>query len=63
MSELGANTCRCGHEREAHDHYRAGTECALCGAEGCPRYRDGRVLGTGVPGLLSRVLHVFYRGR
>lgn len=45
--------CRCGHEREAHEHYRLGTECALCSqllvtiggrlmsvqpAE-CPRYR------------------------
>jgi len=26
---------RCRHERIAHLHYRAGTDCALCG---CPAY-------------------------
>lgn len=24
------STCRCGHARTAHQHYRAGTDCALC---------------------------------
>ncbi|WP_224386229.1 GNAT family N-acetyltransferase [Pseudonocardia sp. ICBG1293] len=23
--------CRCGHERDAHEHYRAGTDCGACG--------------------------------
>lgn len=23
-------TCRCGHERAAHRHYRAGSDCGLC---------------------------------
>jgi hypothetical protein len=23
-------TCSCGHERRAHEHYRRGTDCALC---------------------------------
>ena len=32
-----AGRCRCGHPQDAHDHYRRGTECALC-AE-CPRFR------------------------
>ena len=27
--------CRCGHGREAHVHYRAGSDCALCA---CPRW-------------------------
>ncbi|WP_305790189.1 hypothetical protein [Symbioplanes lichenis] len=31
--------CVCGHERQAHDHYRAGSECTFCGAAGCPRFR------------------------
>jgi hypothetical protein len=31
--------CRCGHPRAAHEHYRNGTECALCGPAVCPRYR------------------------
>jgi hypothetical protein len=35
--------CRCGHPRTAHQHYRGGTECALCIE--CPRYRSaGRLL-------------------
>ncbi|GAA4121676.1 hypothetical protein GCM10022215_26800 [Nocardioides fonticola] len=28
--------CRCGHEHAAHEHYRRGTDCALCD---CRRYR------------------------
>jgi hypothetical protein len=23
--------CRCGHGKRAHQHYRRGTDCALCG--------------------------------
>lgn len=30
--------CRCGHERTAHEHYRSGTDCALCGAGQCDRF-------------------------
>ncbi|MDQ1715191.1 MAG: hypothetical protein QOC60_1136 [Frankiaceae bacterium] len=30
------DVCRCGHGREAHEHYRAGNECALCD---CRNYR------------------------
>lgn len=32
-------SCRCGHPREVHDHYRAGTDCGVCGRVGCERYR------------------------
>ena len=28
--------CRCGHLRNAHQHYRSGSDCGLCG---CPRFR------------------------
>jgi hypothetical protein len=28
--------CVCGHERKAHQHYRRGTDCALCD---CKRWR------------------------
>lgn len=28
--------CVCGHPRAAHEHYRSGTDCALCD---CPRFR------------------------
>jgi hypothetical protein len=34
--------CRCGHGRQAHEHYRRGSDCALCG---CGRYRRRRLLG------------------
>jgi hypothetical protein len=27
--------CRCGHPREAHEHYRRGSDCGECGAEKC----------------------------
>ena len=27
---------RCGHVRDAHDHYRANLDCALCG---CPWFQ------------------------
>ena len=27
------SACRCGHDREAHEHYRRGSECALCDCE------------------------------
>ncbi len=36
MPEL---TCRCGHEKAAHQHYRRGTDCGVCGATACPRFR------------------------
>ncbi|WP_226359484.1 MULTISPECIES: hypothetical protein [unclassified Pseudonocardia] len=28
---VAVDLCRCGHERDAHDHYRAGTDCGVCG--------------------------------
>ncbi|KNA89727.1 hypothetical protein ABW18_18710 [Gordonia jacobaea] len=33
------STCRCGHPRAAHEHFRSGTDCAICGPEKCPRFR------------------------
>ncbi|WP_304118504.1 hypothetical protein [Mycolicibacterium bacteremicum] len=32
--------CQCGHGRAAHEHYRPGTDCALCGPQVCQAY-DG----------------------
>lgn len=32
-------TCVCGHAQEAHEHYRRGSDCALCD---CPRFRRKR---------------------
>ncbi|RFU21316.1 hypothetical protein D0Z06_11060 [Geodermatophilus marinus] len=31
--------CTCGHARTAHEHYRRGSDCALCT---CERYRRDR---------------------
>ena len=43
----GVATCSdCGHGRQAHQHYRRGTDCAMCD---CDRYRRSllaRLLGT-----------------
>jgi hypothetical protein len=29
--------CRCGHGAETHEHFRAGSDCAVCD---CPRFRS-----------------------
>ncbi|MFT3716860.1 MAG: hypothetical protein QM774_13225 [Gordonia sp. (in: high G+C Gram-positive bacteria)] len=39
--------CVCGHARDAHEHHRRGTDCALCD---CEHYRSA----TGARALLSR---------
>ena len=31
--------CRCGHSPRAHEHYRRGTDCALCE---CARFKAAR---------------------
>jgi hypothetical protein len=42
MTELARRAlCRCGHDRDAHAHYRGGTECVLCPPGECPRFRSG----------------------
>jgi hypothetical protein len=34
----GPKGCTCGHGADAHEHYRRGTDCALCS---CPKFRAG----------------------
>jgi hypothetical protein len=34
----GPRDCTCGHPGRAHEHYRRGSDCALCA---CPRFRAG----------------------
>ena len=34
--------CVCGHNNDAHQHFRAGTDCSLCGAGVCKKYRPKR---------------------
>jgi hypothetical protein len=36
---VSTRTCTCGHEPDAHEHYRSGSDCALCGHEACGSYR------------------------
>ncbi|HEX3780857.1 MAG TPA: hypothetical protein VHX38_14410 [Pseudonocardiaceae bacterium] len=38
-SSADERLCRCGHPRAAHRHYRKGSDCALCPAGGCARFR------------------------
>ena len=54
-------TCRCGHPYTAHEHYRPGTECALCQDGGCARYRPAGVVGA-LQALPRAVARVFDRG-
>jgi hypothetical protein len=35
------SVCRCGHGRDAHTHYRAGTDCSARGCP-CPWWRNQR---------------------
>jgi hypothetical protein len=39
MTHDPGRLCVCGHPRQAHEHYRAGAECALCPDAGCRRFR------------------------
>jgi hypothetical protein len=36
---VSGRSCSCGHGKQAHEHYRRGTDCALCT---CARYRRPR---------------------
>jgi hypothetical protein len=31
---MAGHVCWCGHSRDAHQHYRPGTDCGLCGCTG-----------------------------
>jgi len=31
--------CRCGHGRQAHEHYRPGSDCGACGRRTCGEFR------------------------
>lgn len=44
--------CRCGHQREAHEHYRAGTDCSLCPGQ-CLRFEAAQPAASG--SLFTRV--------
>jgi hypothetical protein len=58
-------TCRCGHDRGAHEHYRGGSDCGTCGPLDCPRYRASwwRDLVAVVVGSRLLVGALIYHGR
>lgn len=33
-----SDSCACGHPREAHEHYRRGTECSICDIRDCSSF-------------------------
>jgi hypothetical protein len=38
LPSRGPKGCTCGHAANAHEHYRRGTDCAMCS---CPKFRAG----------------------
>jgi hypothetical protein len=50
-----AGLCVCGHQAEAHEHYRPGDDCGACGAAVCGHYTPADGSGK-KKGLLSRLL-------
>ena len=45
--------CRCGHDVEAHVHYRYGSDCGVCGEAKCSQYRRADE-----PSLRTKVLAI-----
>jgi hypothetical protein len=37
--------CTCGHGKAAHEHYRAGTDCGVCGAATCAAFQSAERRG------------------
>lgn len=37
--EALSDQCQCGHDRDAHEHYRRGTECSLCDIRQCAQFQ------------------------
>lgn len=35
---------RCGHQRNIHEHYRQGTDCASCGRAACWAYKQPGII-------------------
>lgn len=53
---MPSQKCQCGHDRVAHEHYRVGTECALCPPEQCTAYSGPREPWWSplIPGILRK---------
>ena len=59
--QMAEQCCVCGHARQAHLHYRRGSECSLCDG-GCPRFRRATAKKWFIHRLLDRA-HLFKRRR
>lgn len=44
MNRQANQVCSCGHDRGTHEHYRAGTECAICDIRSCSSFTPTVVL-------------------
>lgn len=52
-SSPAVTACRCGHATDAHDHFRVGTDCSICG---CGRYRPAARIADQLIAVLNRGL-------
>ena len=39
LPEVVTDPCLCGHGKAAHEHYRPGWDCGICGSMTCVDYR------------------------
>jgi hypothetical protein len=51
QAEPIVDPCACGHPKDAHEHFRPGTDCGACGAAHCEEFRPE---GGGVRRTLRR---------
>lgn len=51
-----ATTCRCGHSRDAHVHYRNGSDCGACGREGCASFRPASKVADSVSVVRTSII-------
>lgn len=42
----GEPICGCGHQKSAHEHYRRGSDCALCAAGVCDKFAAAKPSAT-----------------
>jgi hypothetical protein len=54
LRRVVVDPCVCGHQKDAHEHYRPGADCGVCGATACAAFR---------PAESTSLLHRLFRGR
>jgi hypothetical protein len=38
LAPRAPQSCACGHDKDAHKHWRPGSDCGACGADLCDRF-------------------------